>query len=248
MKLLNYNSFRISLFLAAVFAAGFVSESAYNFSDTDRPLAIVRRFKPDVEVKHADGKDWIAAQMGEQLFNADTLRTNENGYAAVQFMDNSLVKVKPNSLLIINGEVNDKNSTATRLALEIGDIYLNVTKRRSNFEVATNSSVATVLGTTFGGSSNPNGSSRFWVASGTVDVAALQSGQKTSLKNGMYAEVGADGSSVNSGYLSKKELEGLVGDYDRFDDSSASKTMKLIFQNESGQRREVDVKYFKNEN
>lgn len=212
----------------------------------ERPLAIVRRFKPQVIVKHSNAERWKEAKMGEQLFNSDTLRTQENGYAAVQFMDNSLAKIKPNSLLVLNGEVNDKNSTSTRLAMEVGEIFLNVTKRRSEFEVSSDASVASVKGTSFGTNVEQGGATKVWVVTGSVALTALKSGQNVNLEKGMYAQVDAEGSSLTSGYLSKEELDNLTKEYEQFDSQTESKTLKLKFRNNSGQEREIDVQYFNN--
>ena len=78
------------------------------FEKNDRPLAIVKRFKPnvDVENKSADRSKRLNldTDKGEQLFNGDTLRTDSEGYALVVFMDKSIAKVKPQSLLIVRGE------------------------------------------------------------------------------------------------------------------------------------------------
>jgi len=148
------------------FSSEFVTGLVFASYGSERPLAIIRRFKPDVSIKHAESQDWELAKMAAKLYDSDTLKTDNNGYAAVQFMDNSLVKVKPKSLLIIRGEVLDKNSTASRIAVEIGEVFLNVTKRQSQFEVQTPSAVASVKGTSLSSSVTEDGSTIVTVFSG----------------------------------------------------------------------------------
>ena len=236
-----------TLFLLLILGLSSIAAYVIETTVSERPLAIVRRFKPEVKVKHSGDKDWSDAKRGYQLFDSDTLQTGSGGYAAVQFMDNSLIKVKPNSLLILNGEVKDKNSTASRIALEVGEIFLNVKERRSDFEVATSQSVAVVQGTEFGASSDKSGSNRYWVASGTVEVTALRSGESVSLSDGMFGEVSSDGSSITSGYLSEEELNNLVKEYEKLDQNTQPEQLRLRFRNEEGESREVDVKYYQND-
>ena len=74
----------------------------------DRPLAFVKRFKPNVDVQNStedrSKRLDLDEDKAEQLFDGDTLRTDNDGYALVVFMDQSIAKVKPRSLLIVKGE------------------------------------------------------------------------------------------------------------------------------------------------
>lgn len=244
-KLRRYNLIVLLLVFGCLSSAAFFVQHL----NAERPLAIVRRIKPEVKVNQSgsETKGWTDATRGQQLFDSDTLQTGSEGYAAVQFMDKSTVKLKPNSLLILNGEVKDKNSTATRLALEVGEIFLNVKERRSDFEVAGNSSLAVVQGTEFGAEADNSGSNRYWVTQGTVELTALRSGESVSLTKGMFGEVGSDGSSLTSGYLSEEELNRLQEEYDKLDRNATPKKLKLRFKNEDGDTREIDVQYYQND-
>lgn len=223
------------------------SELIAAFNDGERPLAIIRRFKPDVFVKHADDKTWSDAKMASPLFDSDTLRTESDGYAAVQFMDNSLVKIKPNSLLIIRGEVIDKNSTASRIAVEVGEIFLNVTKRQSKFEVNTPTAVASVKGTSYNTDVDKDGSTTVLVLSGSVELIATKTGQKVTLKRSDKGNVNAKNSNLTVTKASKKEMGEKENDYDNLDSGTKPKTIKLRFQNDVGQSREIEIQYFEKE-
>lgn len=118
-------------------------------TDNRRPLAIIRRFNPDVLVRSNGKAEWANATVTQPLFNADSLVTNDSGFAMIQFMDNSIVRMRPNSLLIIGGESRTRESTVTRLTMEAGEIFVSVTGLGQSTEVVTPSAVAAVRGTNF---------------------------------------------------------------------------------------------------
>ena len=94
--------------------------------EQERPLAVVRRFKPNVELASLNRETIelnIEDNIGEQLFNGDTLSTDKDGYALVIFMDNSIAKVKPTSQLIVKGqEKPNSRNTTRRIDLDKGEI------------------------------------------------------------------------------------------------------------------------------
>jgi hypothetical protein len=118
-------------------------------TDNRRPLAIIRRFNPDVFVKTNGKSEWANATVTQPLFNADSLVTNDSGFAMIQFMDNSIVRMRPNSLLIVGGESRTRESTVTRLTMSAGEIFVSVTGLGESTEVVTPSAVAAVRGTKF---------------------------------------------------------------------------------------------------
>jgi len=233
------------LAIAAFMLVGLVPTKVEK-EDTDRPLAIVRRVKPQVVVKHNDKQEWKKVDMGEKLFSSDTLVTRDKGYAAVQFMDKSLVKIKPSSMLIVQGEVKNRTSTAAELALEFGSVFLDVEEQQSSFDVTSGSAVGTVKGTEFGCTVDKKGTTRFWVAQGTVSVQARQTGQTIALNKRMFADITANGNLKETGKLSKSELKELMKEYEDLDQNSVPKTLKLQFKKSDGESKEIDVKYFEN--
>lgn len=220
------------------------------FEKNDRPLAIVKRFKPnvDVENKSADRSKRLDLDKdkGEQLFDGDTLRTDSEGYALVVFMDKSIAKVKPQSLLIVRGE-NERTSkrTNTRIDLSLGEIFLNVEPQGNNdFEVSTSRSLASVKGTEFG--SNSDG--YVWVKEGQVDVTALQSGETVSLFEKMYAQVNEEADEIESGTLTDDEINDLDGGYDELNEDLIKKQIKFRFKDANGQIREITIDYYEKGN
>ncbi|MGN8225255.1 FecR family protein [Gracilimonas sp. BCB1] len=215
-------------------------------AQSERPLAIVKRFKPDVTLRNLDVDKLINLDLeenkGERLFDGDSLETNEEGFALVVFMDASVAKVKPSSLLILNGAVATASKAMnTRINLKNGEIFLNVEPQGGNdFEVATSRSLASVQGTDFG--------SRFdgfvWVEEGQVDVTALNSGQTVSLFEQMYAQVDEQGNNVDSGTLTPEELNDLGEGYDEMENDLIQKEIILRFRDQNGQLREVRIDVF----
>lgn len=229
----------VMLAVISVILMGMVSVEVYTHLNDDRVIATVRRFKPNVELISKDR----AANKGEPLFNGDTLQTDQNGYAAVQFVDNSFAKVKPESQLIIYGEINsDTKSVSSRIALEAGEIFFDVVERnQSDFEVSTSTSVASVKGTEFGASSD----SYFWVREGEVELTATISGETADLTRNMFGQVNDD-NTITTGELSDDDLQELYDEYERLDEKLTPKTLKLRYRDENGQVQVMEIQYYEN--
>ncbi|MEQ8523941.1 FecR family protein [Gracilimonas sp.] len=236
---------KLYTFIVLLVFAG-ISSADIAMAQSERPLAIVKRFKPDVTLQNLDIDKYIKLDLeenkGERLFDGDSLSTDEEGFALVVFMDASVAKVKPSSLLILNGSVATASKAMnTRINLKNGEIFLNVEPQGGNdFEVATNRSLASVQGTDFG--------SRFdgfvWVEEGQVDVTALNSGQTVSLFEQMYAQVDEQGNNVDSGTLTNEELNSLGEGYSEMENDLIQKEIKLRFRDQNGQLREITIDVF----
>ncbi|WP_409029299.1 FecR domain-containing protein [Gracilimonas sediminicola] len=236
---------KLYAFIVLLVVAGFALPEIAR-AQSERPIAIVKRFKPEVLLKNMDVEKELYLDLqenkGERLFDGDSLATNEEGFALVVFMDASVAKVKPSSLLILNGSVATASKAMnTRINLKNGEIFLNVEPQGGNdFEVATSRSLASVQGTDFG--------SRFdgfvWVEEGQVDVMALNSGETVSLFDQMFAQVDEQGNSVESGTLTSEELSDLGEGYDEMENDLVQKEIILRFRDQNGQLREVRIDVF----
>jgi hypothetical protein len=217
--------------------------------DEDRPLAFVRQYKPQVDIFNRASQKYAEADQGKRLFDGDTLATGDDGYAAVQFMDKSLAKVKPNSVLLVNGSVDDETqSTSTRILMEAGEIFMDVDDAtRSDFDVATPNSVATVKGTQFGSSVEDTGESIHYVLEGTVEVLAAESGQTEEIGAGMFAEVSADGEEITTGELEEDEQQRRREEFEQADEKMTPKTLELRLRDEDGNVRTIEIQYYEND-
>lgn len=231
---------KIIPFVFAIVITGMVPSDTLKEWSEDRPLAYVQRYKPNVEIQNEPKHE--QAQRGGPLFDGDTLHTGEHGYALVQFMDKSLARVKPNSILVVHGEVKSKNNTPVRIGLEFGEIFLNVSKRsKSNFQVATTTSIASVKGTRFGARDD----NYFWVEEGSIELLSNSTGQAELLTEKMYGRVQGNGE-IDTGELSDRELKELGKDYEELEVKLQPKTIKMHFRDENGEIKEIELEYFEN--
>lgn len=217
-----------------------------NLSINGQPLAIVRRFRPTVNVRESGKQEWVEARVAQQLFHSDTLRTEQDGYAVVQMVDNSLIRVRPNSMLIIRGDVNDRGGVNTRIDMEQGGINLQVSGRVSEFEVTTQTSVAAVKGTQFSVVINPDGSTTIVCFSGEIEVTARNTGQSVDLRRGRRAIIDTQGRSVRAERVSVREMRRLEAAEVQMEASSIPDVLRIRLRNAEGDIREVEIPYFRN--
>lgn len=233
----------IRKYILPLLLAAFVATGAQLESTDDRPLAYVQKFKPSVGIQN-QGPLQNIEKRGRPLYTGDTLRTDVNGFALVQFMDKSLAKVKPDSRLIVRGEIEDKQNSSTRIGLELGEIFLNVTEQGvNNFEVATNTSVASVKGTDFGASFDDY----FWVEEGEVEILVNQTGESVTLTDRSYGQVQEDGS-IETGELTEEELEERNQEFEEMEEESEPETYELRFIDENGEEQVIEIKVYENQN
>lgn len=209
-----------------------------------RPLAIVRRFRPMVQVRDSENVEWVEASVAYQLFDKDTLRTESEGYAVLQLIDNSLARVRPNSVLVIRGEPNSRNGLNSRIQVESGEVNLRVEGRVSQYEVATPSAVAAVKGTEFTTRILLDGSSEFICYSGVVEVKANTSGRAQNLTRRRRAVVDPNGNNIIINTLSNQEVRRNQSEYQQLDTSSKPKVVRIRFVNADGQVQEIEIQYF----
>jgi hypothetical protein len=224
------------------------AEILLNVGNADRPLAIVRRFKPQVRVRDSQQPEWVEAQIAQQLFDRDTLRTDADGYAVVQLIDNSLARVRPNSMLIIRGEANERGGLNTRINVESGSMNLNVAGRQSEYEVATPTAVAAVKGTQFITELSDDGTSTFTCFSGEVAVTASNSGREVTLRQRRRAVVDNQGNTIRTSSISAREQRNLLQLEEDMESSTAPKRIRIRLRNADGQEREIEIPYYDREN
>lgn len=189
----------------------------------------------------------VEATRAFELFDQDTLVTDEdNGYAQVQFMDNSMARVQPNSVLIVRGEITEQNTTAAQLALELGEAFLNVEGDQSQYEVSTASAVAAVRGTEFTSAAHEDGSSTFVGFSGEVEVTALTSEDTVTLQANEGAHVDASGDAIEQFEVSEEEIQQMRQEYENRDQGTRGDILRLNFENEDGEIREIELRYYDN--
>lgn len=210
---------------------------------TERPLALITRLIPNLAIKNVERNK--RADKGSELFSGDTLRTDENGYALVVFMDKSTAKVRPQSQLIVRGEIDRNQNSRSRISLNSGEIFLEVEKRPNNeLEVITSTTVASVKGTRFGATHT----GYFWVEEGEVEITLIESGESVTITDGMFSRIDDDETALVTGELSDGEIAELAEDYRILDSELIEKRLLLRFRDANGQLREEEVIYYEQNN
>lgn len=230
-------------YLVPLLLFGIIATGAY-LNNPDRPLAFVKKFKPQVGVQNVDKSLFIQKRGQTPLYNGDTLRTDVEGMALVQFMDKSFATVKQESQLIVRGEVESRQNTSTRIGLEVGEIFLNVSDQGTdNFEVATDASVASVKGTQFGATAEDY----YWVEEGEVDILVTGTGEIATLDDSTYAQVRNDGT-IETGRLTEDEIQDIRDEYAGMTEQPEPEVIRLRFVDENGQEHVIEIKVFEDNN
>jgi len=93
---------------------------------------------------------------GTALFNEDQIKTGEDGYAVLVFLDDKTqIKVRENSEMTISG-ARTTEAISKQIAMQVGTLKAEISpQRKGEFIIATPTSVASVKGTVFWCTSDP---------------------------------------------------------------------------------------------
>lgn len=228
----------LPLFLILSGMAYTASGMLFTQSENDA-LGLVTKYKPSLSLENLDRE--MLAETGTTLMNGDTVTTDENGFALIQFIDSSFARVKPHTELVVRGEVVNGKSTSTRIGMEAGEVFLNVSQRSvTNFDVATSTSVASVKGTEFGATYD----NYFYVFEGEVELLS-ETGEIATLTDQMFGQVNMNGS-IDTGILTDEELEDLMEEYESLEQRTIPRTLRLNFVDANGQIRTIEIELYDN--
>ena len=155
----------------------------------EKPLGQFVKLSGQVKLKKAKQTYWSDAELNMKVYFGDTVRTEEDGKSAIKLVDDSIIRVRSNSQVVLNtiiSPVEKKNS----VLLFFGRIWNKVSKkalRKRVFEVQTPTAVCGVRGTDFETASYDDGTMLVRVNTGTVEIdnettqATLVSNQGTQL-------------------------------------------------------------------
>ncbi|MCF7805829.1 MAG: FecR family protein [Candidatus Marinimicrobia bacterium] len=137
----------------------------------------------DVTIKRADEVAYSdAIEVGDTVTGGDSLKTGEDGFAALLFRDDkSIIKVRPKSLFTLISQ-EEVDAEVREIRMERGKILLEVTGSGGvTYQLATSTSVASVKGTSFWTVSDGQGNDRFIGLDGTVEIVNTVSGDTVQL-------------------------------------------------------------------
>jgi sorbitol-specific phosphotransferase system component IIA len=128
-----------------VFAVGAaISAPLY---DPDKPIAII--YKPVGTVDFMkEGKNWTKAATATPLTTGDRVKTGDNSFVIVKFIENSILRLQEKSEITIRGELSANKEFSKNVHLERGQLGFDVKKQvNEKFEFSTPTSVASIRGT-----------------------------------------------------------------------------------------------------
>ena len=177
------------------------------------------------------GKSWSNLAKGSRLFSGDEVKTSGDGYAAVMFVDDkSIVKVKPNSILKIQGTYEGK-SISKQLVMDVGELFVKVSKQKGSFQVATPTSVASVKGT------------EFWVMEGAAGTTIVGLEGLIEVTNKLTNQT----LNVNAGQTGKSTKTGITVETTKEEDIPDAGELKeeiiIRFKDADGKEKEVKIQY-----
>ena len=158
------------------------------------PIGVIAKSSGTTYHKKFNADDYSPnAVMGTQLKNHDWIKTEEDGFVAIFFLDDkSQLKVKGNSEMAILAAV-ERGKISKTISLDYGTVKASVSKQKGEFRIATPTSVASVKGTEWWVESDENGDT-FIVVEGIVEVENLVSGTVQNVGQDETATSNPDGS------------------------------------------------------
>ncbi|MBD3225748.1 MAG: hypothetical protein GF313_13550 [Caldithrix sp.] len=136
-----------------------------------KPIAVIIKAKGESSIDRSSESKKQTIKLGMRLFHGDKIQTGKKGFVALKFVDDgSLVRVRSNSSLSIEGEEEEK-SIVKNILMEFGSIFSRITKKRSEFRVTTPTSVASVKGTAFWTVQEFKGATRYFGEEGVVEIS-----------------------------------------------------------------------------
>src|SRR3990172_983244 len=105
------------------------------FAAEAKDVALVLKTVGNVQLTKQSEKGWLNASRGNRLNSGQVVKTGENSLAALVFTDDkSLLKVRSNSNVTINGTREDEG-IVKRIKLSFGEIWAKVTKQNTSMRV-----------------------------------------------------------------------------------------------------------------
>lgn len=175
-------------FLLKILLTGILFLSLTDLSNAQKKKPVATIFKPVGAVDYKTGeKDWTKAKASTPLIPGDIVRTQENSFAIIKFLENSVLRVQEKSEVTISGEI-AKGEFSKNVHLERGEVGFQVKKRpNEKFEFSTPTSVASIRGT--GGLliAGQDSNDVLILGNGIVDFKNLLSNKILNVKGGQTA-------------------------------------------------------------
>jgi hypothetical protein len=140
----------LALLLVAVLAAGTLVLTAAAASAAE-PLAKLKITADNVQVKQKGKSDFKDAKNGMALKQGDTIKTDANGRAEIDYTDGSLTRMAGSTIFTISKLTTNQGGRQTQGTLSVGETWNRAAKvsETGSFEVKAGGTTAAVEGTAF---------------------------------------------------------------------------------------------------
>lgn len=156
------------------------------------PIALIMKVVPDVEKKNS-ALEWNAARKGDQLNAGDQVRTGKSGLAIVRFLDKSIVRVREQSLVTVNGDAGSGKYTKV-VDIHDGAVGFDIRKQvNEQFRFTSPTSVASIRGTQ-GLMTDFQNNDTLVVVVGLVNLKNIPGNKDLDIPAGFIGFSGSDGS------------------------------------------------------
>ena len=158
-----------------------IGAGVYYFLKPEKTVAATLYITQGI-VEILENEQWKVALDGQEVSVGDNVRTGSDGKANIIFYDSSVIRLDPNSEIIIEGLDSSKDSVSISLKQKIGQTWVKALKLsgvETRLDIETPTTVATIRGTSFGILINEQGTDVV-VAEGVVEVQSYktENGQK----------------------------------------------------------------------
>ena len=163
------------------------------FAQGAKPIAVAAKVRGETELKVPGGDYAPNLKRGKQINNKDWVRTKDDGYIALMFIDDkTLLKIRENSELEIKA-VRSGAGLDKSIQMAFGKVKAEISPQLSGeFTISTPTSVASVKGTVLWIISTPDGD-QIIVTEGTVTVTNNESGETVTVTVGQTVTSNPDG-------------------------------------------------------
>ncbi len=199
-------------------------------------LALVTKIIEEV-MRKSTASDWTKAVRGDVLVAGDEVKTGKNSLAVIKFTDNSIMRLRELSELMVTAE-GPRGSMTKTLELHKGAFGFDVQKQQNEqFHLTSPTSVASIRGTK-GKWSGGSGSDTLIVVEGLVNLKNLKSDKDLDIAGGFI------GFSDDQGNLTfRKATEQELADASGAGGSGTSNELKMELKDAKGNKRELKLRY-----
>ena len=206
------------------------------FAQGAKPIAVAAKVRGETELKVPGGDYAPNLKRGKQINNKDWVRTKDDGYIALMFIDDkTLLKIRENSELEIKA-VRSGAGLDKSIQMAFGKVKAEISPQLSGvFTIATPTSVASVKGTTLYIVSTPDGD-QIIVTDGTVEVTNNESGQTVTVTVGQTVTSNPDGTIAVAATPAGGVPQG-------FSDDEEGDQIRIRLENPDGDIKEISIDF-----